>query len=69
MHFRRSRADGISQDAVGQWCSAQGKPTALEKHQLGLHQSGSLNFLLEGGLPPLCPTKHRFVLVMCPAPG
>lgn len=63
MHFLCSRADGRRQDAAGYWCSAQGKFSALEKHQLGLEHCASLNFLLDGGLPPLCPTDKA---ALCP---
>lgn len=71
MHICISYALGLTEEIRMPWGSgAQHKVSpvsALEKHQLGLHQSGSLNFLLEGGLPPLCPTD-KALLCACHVP-
>lgn len=48
-------------------CGVLGKPSTMEKHQLGLHHSGFLNFLLEGSLPLLCPTD-KALLCACHVP-
>lgn len=50
-------------------CGVLGKPSTLEKHQLGLHHSGFLNFLLEGGLPLLCPTDKALLCALLRAKG